>query len=57
VMVFVEFEPTCTLPKLKLDGFAPSAPAVTPVPASAMFKRDADALSVSARLPVADAED
>ena len=56
-MVFVEFEPTCTLPKLKLDGFAPSAPAVTPVPASAMFKRDADALSVSARLPVADAED
>lgn len=45
--------PTCTLPKAMLDGFEASAPAVTPVPLSAMFSDGLVALLLMAMLPVA----
>lgn len=42
----------CTLPKLRLVGFDPSAPAVTPVPDSGIFKFGFDAVEVMATLPL-----
>lgn len=52
----VRFElfPTSTLPKLKLEGFAVSAPGVTPVPDKAMLSVGLLALLMMARLPLAD---
>jgi hypothetical protein len=44
--------PVCTLPKLRLVGFAPSAPAATPVPDRAMFRVGFDAFEVTATLPL-----
>ena len=43
----------CTLPKLRLVGFDPSAPAATPVPDRAIFKFGFDAVEVMATLPLA----
>ena len=42
----------CTLPKLRLVGFAPSAPAVTPVPDRGIFNVGFDAVEVMATLPL-----
>lgn len=48
----VELLPICTLPKLRLDGFAPSAPAVTPVPERGMLSVGFEPLLMIARLPL-----
>ena len=45
--------PTVTLPKLRLVGFAPSAPAARPVPESGIARVGLDAFEVIAMLPVA----
>jgi hypothetical protein len=45
--------PTVTLPKLRLVGFAPSVPGVTPVPDSGMVRVGFEALDVIVRLPLA----
>ena len=45
--------PTCTLPKLRLDGFAVTAPAVTPVPDSETLSVGLDPLLMIARFPLA----
>jgi hypothetical protein len=42
----------CTLPKLRLVGFAPSAPAATPVPDRGIFKVGFEAVEVMATLPL-----
>lgn len=42
----------CTLPKLRLVGFDPSAPAATPVPDNAIFKVGFDAVEVMATFPL-----
>jgi hypothetical protein len=42
----------CTLPKLRLVGFDPSAPAATPVPDRGIFKVGFDAVEVIATLPL-----
>jgi hypothetical protein len=42
----------CTLPKLRLVGFDPSAPAAMPVPDRAIFKFGFDAVEVMATLPL-----
>lgn len=43
----------CTLPKLRLDGFAVSAPAASPVPVSGMLSEEFEALEVNATFPLA----
>ena len=43
---------TCTLPKARLVGFDPSAPAVMPVPVKGMFNVGFDAFDVMATLPL-----
>jgi len=45
--------PTVTLPKLRLVGFAPSVPGVTPVPDNGMLNVGFDALDVIVTLPLA----
>ena len=45
--------PTVTLPKLKLVGFDPSVPGVTPVPDKGMVRVGFDAVDVTVRLPLA----
>src|ERR1700722_3901069 len=49
----VLFVPTCTLPKLKLVGFDPRAPAATPVPESGIVNEGFDAVEVTTTFPVA----
>ena len=44
---------TCTLPKLRLDGFAESAPGVTPVPDRGILSVGLEALLVRERVPFA----
>jgi hypothetical protein len=44
--------PTVTLPKLRLVGFAPKAPGVTPVPDKGIVRVGLDAFEVSVTLPV-----
>ena len=43
---------TCTLPKARLVGFEPSAPAATPVPLKGMFRVGFDAFDVIATFPL-----
>src|ERR1700741_3730050 len=43
---------TCTLPKARLVGFDPSAPAVIPVPVSGTFSVGFEAFDVIATLPL-----
>ena len=45
--------PVCTLPKLRLDGFAVRDPGVTPVPDNGMLSVGLEALLVSERVPPA----
>jgi hypothetical protein len=45
--------PTVTLPKLRLVGFAPSVPGVTPLPDKGMVRVGFEALDVIVRLPLA----
>ena len=45
--------PTVTLPKLRLVGFDPSVPAVTPVPDRAIVSVGLDAFEVIVILPLA----
>jgi hypothetical protein len=45
--------PTVTLPKLRLVGFAPSAPAATPVPDKGIVRVGFDAFEVTVTLPLA----
>jgi len=45
--------PTTTLPKLRLVGFAPSAPAVVPVPVSGIVSVGLDPFDVIVTLPLA----
>jgi len=44
--------PTCTLPKLRLVGFDPRAPAASPVPDSGMVNVGFEAFEVTVTLPV-----
>jgi len=44
--------PTVTLPKLRLVGFAPSVPGVTPVPDNGMLNVGFEALDVIVTLPL-----
>ena len=44
--------PTVTPPKLRLVGFAPSVPGVTPVPDNGMLNVGFDALDVIVTLPL-----
>ncbi len=44
--------PTVTLPKLRLVGFEPSAPAATPVPDNGMVSVGLEALEVMVTLPL-----
>jgi len=44
--------PTVTLPKLRLVGFAPSAPGATPVPDKGIARVGLEAFEVSVTLPV-----
>ena len=43
---------TCTLPKARLVGFDPSAPAATPVPVNGMFTVGFVAFEVTLTLPL-----
>jgi len=45
--------PVCTLPKLRLDGFAASTPPVTPVPDKGILSVGLEALLVRERVPLA----
>ena len=45
--------PTVTLPKLRLVGFDPRAPALTPVPVRGMDRVGLEALEVTVTVPVA----
>ena len=45
--------PTVMLPKLRLVGFDPRAPAVTPVPVRGMVRVGLEALEVTVTVPVA----
>jgi hypothetical protein len=45
--------PTVTLPKLRLVGFAPSVPGVTPVPDNGIVRVGLEALEVMVMLPLA----
>jgi len=45
--------PIVTLPKLRLVGFAPRPPGVTPVPANGMVSVEFDALDVTVTFPLA----
>jgi hypothetical protein len=45
--------PTVTLPKLRLVGVDPSAPALTPVPVRGMVRVGLEALEVMVTVPVA----
>ena len=45
--------PTITLPKLRLVGFDPSAPGVTPVPDNGMVSVGLEAFEVIVTLPLA----
>ena len=45
--------PTCTLPKLRLDGFAERVPGATPVPEREMLSVGFEALLVRERVPLA----
>ena len=49
--------PTITLPKLRLAGFDPSAPGVTPVPDNGMVRVGLEPLEVIVTLPVTLAAD
>jgi|SRR5579862_241034 len=44
--------PTITLPKLRLAGFEPSMPGVTPVPDNGTVKVGVDAFDARVRLPL-----
>ena len=48
-----EFDPTTTLPKLRLVGDTANWPAAVPVPESAMLSDEFDAFDATARLPLA----
>ena len=48
--------PTVVVPKAKLVGFAPRAPAVTAVPDNGMVRLGFEAFDVSVTLPIADPE-
>jgi len=45
--------PTVTLPKLSVVGFAPSVACETPVPESAIFSVEFEALEIMLMLPLA----
>ena len=45
--------PTVTVPKLRLVGFAPSVPGVTPLPESGTVRVGFEAFDVTVRLPLA----
>ena len=45
--------PTITVPKLRLDGFAPKVPGVTPVPERGIVKVGLEAFEVTLMLPLA----
>jgi len=45
--------PVCTLPKLRLDGFAVRLPGATPVPEREMLRVGFEALLVRERVPLA----
>ena len=45
--------PTVMLPKLRLVGFAPSVPGVSPVPDAGIVRVGFDALEVTVTLPLA----
>jgi hypothetical protein len=45
--------PTVTLPKLRLVGFDPSTPALTPVPVRGIARLALEALEVTVTVPVA----
>jgi len=47
-----EFDPTTTLPKLRLVGVTASWPGAVPVPESAILSGEFDALDVTARFPL-----
>jgi len=49
--------PTVTFPKLRLVGFDPSVPCVTPVPVTGMVRVGLDAVEVIVTLPLALAVD
>ena len=49
--------PTVTLPKLRLAGFEPRVPCVTPVPDNGMVRVGFDAVEVMVTLPLALAAD
>jgi len=49
--------PTVTFPKLRLPGFAPRVPCVTPVPVSGMVRLGLDAVEEMVTLPLALAAD
>lgn len=51
-----EFEPSTTLPKLKLVGETANCPAAVPVPESAILSGELDAFDTIDRLPLAAAE-
>jgi hypothetical protein len=51
--VSASFAPTTTLPKLRLVGFAPTVPGVTPVPVSGIVSVGFVAVEVTVTLPVA----
>ena len=48
----VDLLDTCTLPKVRLVGFAPRVPAVTPVPDNGIVKVGFDAFDVTVTLPL-----
>ena len=48
-----EFNPTTTLPKLRLAGDTANWPAAVPVPESAMLSVEFDALEATDRFPLA----
>ena len=45
--------PTITVPKLRLDGFAPKVPGMTPVPVTGIVKVGLEAFDVSVTFPLA----
>ncbi len=48
-----EFDPTATLPKLRLVGDTAKVPAAVPVPESAMLRVELDAFEATDRFPLA----
>ena len=53
VPLSAEFDPTVTLPKLRLAGDTANWPAAVPVPESAMLSVEFDALEATDRFPLA----